>query len=94
MSNVHADPAATGTRFGVAVVTVDAAAGDCVIHAPRPGPAGDVMTRKRFDSLDEVQGAYAVQIARAAIDPVAGDIARALKFAGQQIAAAQQGSNL
>ncbi len=91
MSNIHADPATNGTQFGDVTVTVNLSAGDCVVHAPRPGPVMPVMRSTRFHSLDEIQGAYQVQIGLAATDPVARDIARALKFAGQQLNAHQEG---
>lgn len=91
MSSPHTDPASNGTQFGDVTVTVDLIAGDCVIHAPRPGPVFPIMRSTRFHSLDEIQGAYQVQIGLAATDPVARDIARALKFAGQQLNARQGG---
>lgn len=91
MSSPHADSATNGIRFGEVTVTVDLAAGDCVVHAPRPGPVMPVMRSTRFNSLDEIQGAYSVQIGLAATDPVAADIARALKFAAQQLYAKQEG---
>ncbi|WP_299144080.1 hypothetical protein [uncultured Tateyamaria sp.] len=85
MSAPHADPATHGTCFGAVLVTVDLAAGDCVVHAPRPGSFTGDLHPKRFNSLDEVQGAYQVQIGLAATDPIARDFSRALKFAGQQL---------
>ncbi|AVO37375.1 hypothetical protein [Pukyongiella litopenaei] len=85
MTSPHADPATNGVRFGNVIVTVDLAAGDCVIRAQRPGPVMPVSRSTRLHSLEEIQGAYQVQIGLAATDPVAGDIARALKFAGQQL---------
>jgi hypothetical protein len=91
MSNIHADPAINGTTFGEVTVTVDLSAGDCVIRAPRPGLIMPVMRTARFHSLDEIQGAYQVQYCLAATDPVAADIARALKFAAQQLKAKQEG---
>lgn len=91
MSSPHADPATNGTRFGNVTVTVDLALGDCVIHAPRPGPVMPVMRSARFHSLDEIQGAHAAQIGLAATDPVAADIAHALKFAAGQINVHQEG---
>ena len=90
MMNVHADPAANGTAFGEVTVTVDLEAGDCVINAPRPGPIMPVTRSTRFHSLDEIQGAYQVQIGLAASDPVARDIARALKFAATQLHSHQE----
>ncbi|WP_299084160.1 hypothetical protein [uncultured Ruegeria sp.] len=90
MSNIHADPATNGTTFGKATVTVDQIAGDCVVHAPRPGPVMPVMRSTRFHSLDEIHGAYQVQSGLATTDPIAADVARALKFAGQQLKAHQK----
>ena len=89
MSSPHSDPAANGTRFGQVVLTVDLALGDAVIRAPQPGPCGPIPRKVRFNSLDEIEGAYVTQAARASIDPVAEDIARALKFAADQIRQAQ-----
>ncbi len=85
MSSIHADPATNGTNFGCVTVTVDLDAGDCVIHAPQPGPVAAVPRRVRFHGQDEIQAAYHVQINLAATDPVARDIARALKFAHRQL---------
>jgi hypothetical protein len=85
MSDIHAHPEANGTKFGEVTVTVDPECGDCVIIAPRPGPIAPVMRRTRFHSLYEIQGAYQVQFGLAATDPTARDVARALKFAAQQI---------
>jgi hypothetical protein len=85
MSAVHNDPASNGTTFGRVTVTVDLAAGDCMIHGTRPGPIVEVPVRKRFHSIDEIQGAYQVQLGLSASDPAAGDVARALKFAAQQL---------
>lgn len=92
MNSPRVDPAANGgTRFGEVLVTVNLSAGHCVVHAPRPGPFMPVMRARRFHSLEEIQGAYQVQCRMAATDPVAADIARALKFAGQQLKAKQEG---
>ncbi|WP_099244819.1 hypothetical protein [Pelagimonas phthalicica] len=88
--SAHADPATHGTVFGEAVVTVDLTLGDCVIRAPRPGPILPVQRRVRFHSVEEIQAAYQVQIGLAQTDPVAGDIARALKFAVQQLQSHQE----
>ncbi|GHE88461.1 hypothetical protein GCM10016455_05740 [Aliiroseovarius zhejiangensis] len=87
MSDIHANPETHGQRFGDVLVTVDVAAGDCVIHAPmtRRGAATQVAKRLHLHGLDEITGAYAVQFQRGATDCVAADIARALKFAGQSI---------
>lgn len=85
MSNIHADPASNGSTFGEVTVTVDLTAGDCVVTAPRPGLIMPVMRTTRFHSLDEIQEAYQAQYRLAATD-----IARALKFAGQQLKAKQE----
>lgn len=83
MSDIHSRPDLHGTRFGEVVVTVDAEKGDCVIRAPRPGAIAPVERQMRLHSLEEISGAYQVQRGLAATDPIAGDIARALKFAAQ-----------
>ena len=82
MSSIHADPKRYGVTFGSVTATVDAALGDCVLHTQRPGPTGPVPIQKRFHSLDEIQGAYAVQSAHG---NERSDIARALKFAASQL---------
>jgi len=82
LSSPHTNPAAHGTVFGAATVTVDFEAGDCVIRVDAPGYR---TKRPRFQSLEEIQGAYQVQFGLAATDPIAADVARALKFAGQQL---------
>ncbi len=87
MSRVHADLARNGQVFGDVTVTVDPVVGDCVVHVPHPGPGAPVMRSLRFHDLDELRGAWQVQDRLAATDPVAGDIARALHFAGQRIRA-------
>ncbi|WP_171178637.1 hypothetical protein [Ruegeria sp. HKCCD8929] len=92
MTSPHCDPLANGRVFGQVTVTVDLDAGDCVVRAPRQGVVAMVPRSTRFHSLDEIRGAYQVQIGRAATDPVAKDIAAALKFAGQQIKAHQEGT--
>lgn len=91
MNYIHADPASNGTKFGEVTVTVDLAAGDCVVHAPRPGPIMPVMRRFRFHSLEEIQKAYQVQVGWAATDPVAADLVKALQFAGTLIKEKQEG---
>lgn len=90
MTSVHANPATNGTVFGKATVTVDLDAGDCVVHSFRQGPVGLLPRSMRLHSLDEIHGAYQVQSGLAATDPIAADIARALKFAGQQLKAHQE----
>lgn len=82
MNSPHDNPAANGTTFGVATVTVDLEIGDCVIVVVATGHRS---RRPRFHGLEEIQGAYQVQFGLAATDPVAADIARALKFAAKQI---------
>ncbi|KPU84838.1 hypothetical protein JI58_01245 [Marinosulfonomonas sp. PRT-SC04] len=88
MRSPHDNPSANGTVFGTATVTVDLDAGDCVISVAATGYR---RHQPRFHSLDEIQGAYQVQIGLAATAPVAGDIARALKFAAQQLKNHQEG---
>lgn len=82
MRGPHDNPAANGTVFGVATVTVDLDVGDCVVVVDADGYR---TRRPRFHSIEEIQGAYQVQAGLAATDPVAGDIARALKFAATQL---------
>lgn len=82
MTSPHDSPSSNGSVFGVATVTVDLEAGDCVIRADANGYRARQL---RLHGLDEVQGAYQVQNGLAAISPVAKDIASALKFAGQQL---------
>ena len=92
VSSVHDDPARNGTRFGVAVVTVDMEVGDCVVEAPvRHGPV-PMPRRMRLHGLEEIQGAYLEQRGLAGSDPVAFDMANALKFAGQRIRQKQEGN--
>ena len=68
-------------RFGDALVALDGAGG-CIVRV-------DDLThqnrRMHLHSLDEIAGAYQMQQGMASTDPIAADIARALKFAGQQI---------
>ncbi|WP_170326737.1 hypothetical protein [Ruegeria arenilitoris] len=89
MTSPHSDPATHGQRFGQAVVTIDLVAGDCVVIAPGRGPVSLVPRKMRLHGLEEIQGAYQVQIGLAATNPIARDIADALKFAGQQLKAHQ-----
>jgi hypothetical protein len=81
----HADPAAHGSVFGQVRVTIDAGLGDCVVHGVRPGGIIGKPFRMRLNSVDEIMGAYQVQRGNAGADPLAADIASALKFAIQQI---------
>lgn len=92
MTSPHANPEAHGHRFGDVIVTIDLAAGDCQVIAPRPGPVMPVTRKMRLHSLEEITGAYRAQIGLAATDPVAKNIADALKFAGQQLKAQQKGN--
>ncbi|KIC15017.1 hypothetical protein [Leisingera sp. ANG-Vp] len=90
MSSPHLTAEDYGTKFGKVIVTVDLERGDCIIIAPGRGLVGqEVPSRKRFNSLDEIEGAYRIQLqlAQAAGNkhPNAQDMARALKFAGQQL---------
>lgn len=89
MSRIHSNPDAHGVTFGKATVTVDLEAMDCMIRAPRPSRGsmvGDVPQARRFHSLEEMRGAYATQMVLAGRgDEVAADIARALKFAAEQL---------
>lgn len=93
MTGPHGDPAKNGQRFGEVVVTIALELGDCVIHAPRPGLIHTVIRRTRYHSVEEIQTAYSVQLGLAHTDPVARDIAAALKFAGQQLKAHQEERN-
>lgn len=94
MSSPHLDPDAHGARFGQVTVTVDLDLGDCVITAPVKAPVGTMPCRKRFNSLDEVQGALGIQLQLAQRpshkNSNARDLARALEFAGKQLKAQQE----
>ncbi|WP_035920114.1 hypothetical protein [Leisingera aquimarina] len=90
MNSPHLDPATHGTKFGKITVTVDLDLGDCIIIAPGKGLVGqEVPSSKRFNSLDEIAGAYRTQcqLAASAADkhPNAQDMANALKFAGRKL---------
>jgi hypothetical protein len=85
MTSPHADPARYGTCFGEVIVTIDLEAGDCEVRAPRPGPIGRITKTMRLHSVEEIQNAYQVQLGLAATDPIARDIAKALKFAAHQL---------
>jgi len=93
MSSPHTNPDLHGTRFGQAVVTVDLELCDCVVIAPQRAGVSTVPRKMRLNSLDEIRGAYGVQIGLARRSngnhQIAADIARALKFAGEQIKAQQ-----
>ncbi len=93
--SVHADPATHGHRFGAVVVTVDLVAGDCMIRAPQPckGPVSTVERKTRLNTLDEIYAAYRTQnwlSRKPQQHPYAGDMASALKFAGQLLKAEQE----
>ncbi|MBY6056785.1 hypothetical protein [Leisingera daeponensis] len=94
MTSPHLDPETHGTTFGKITVTVDQNLGDCIIIAPGKGLVGqDVPSRKRFNSLDEIRQAYRTQnwlSRKAQQHPHAGDMASALKFAGQLLKAEQE----
>lgn len=96
MSLQHANPNKHGTQFGQVVVTVDLAMGDCMVRAPQRVGVVTALRKIRFNSLDEIQGAYQAQLMLAQRHPEdhhhAADIARALKHAGQRLKA-QQGRN-
>lgn len=85
MTSPHADPERHGVKFGDVTVTVDLELGDCVVIAPRPARFGPVPRRTRFLTVEEVEGAYQAQAAQGSNDPVASDMARALKFAAQRL---------
>lgn len=78
--------ASNGQLFGSVSVTVDVHAGDCIVHSFRDGIGDPVPVRMHLHSLDEIQGAYQVQVGRAPSDPRAADVVRALEFANQLIA--------
>lgn len=82
MTSPHDSPSSNGHVFGVTTVTVDLVADDCVIRVDADGYRARQL---RLHGLDEIQGAYQVQNGLAATSSVAKDIARALKFAGQQL---------
>lgn len=87
MSDIHSNPDTHGRAFGDVVVTVDRAAGDCVVRIPhkRKGAVTPSTRTIRFNNLDEIRGAYAQQSRLSAVDPIAADYARALKHAGMAI---------
>lgn len=89
MTSPHANPELHGTCFGKVVVTVDLELGDCVVIAPQRAGITTAPRKMRLNSLDEIRGAYGIQIRlaeRAGTNHEhAADIARALRFAGEQI---------
>jgi hypothetical protein len=94
MSSPHSDPASNGQTFGEVTVTVDLDAGDCVVHSFRPGPVFPIAKTMRLHSLDEVQATYIAQYRLGSTNPMAADVARALKFAAQQLKSRQGGNRL
>jgi hypothetical protein len=94
LTSPHLDPERHGTTFGRAVVTVDLELGDCIVRSPHTGPVCTVSRTVRFNSLDEIRGAYSTQMRLAkkspTATPYAADIARALKHAGQRLKAHQE----
>ncbi|MEY8099054.1 hypothetical protein AB9F29_16755 [Falsihalocynthiibacter sp. S25ZX9] len=82
LTSPHLNPAANGTVFGVATVTVDFKARDCCVVVSADGYG---VKRLRLHSIEEIQATYQVQHGRAGFDPVAADVANALKFAGRQL---------
>ena len=85
MSEHTHNPFAGAQRFGRVLVVVDTENDGCLVQAPQPGPVGEVNRTFRLHGIEEIQGAYQVQLGLAATDPVASDIASALKFAAQQL---------
>ena len=92
MTSPHSAPELHGIKFGQVTVTIDLALGDCVVIAPRPGPICTAPRKMRLNSLDEIRGAYATQFRQIKTDPIAADIARALRLAGEKIKEQQKGS--
>ncbi len=77
-------------EFGEVGVVVNLHAGHCDLSAPRPARSGIVTRQRMILDLDEIEGARIAQMHRPASDPVARDIARALKFAAEHLAAHRQ----
>ena len=77
-----------GQLFGAARVVVDAACGECIVLVTLGGLK--LPKRMHLHSLDEIRGAFSVHTQRH-WDPVAQDVARALKFAGMRIAKGGRG---
>ena len=71
-----------GQVFGAARVVVDPLGAACIVEVTRRG--GDLVKRMQLHSLDEIRGAFSIH-SQCHWDPVAQDVARALKFAGMQI---------
>lgn len=77
------DPA-HGVTFGRVVVTVSHEMQDCVLHVDLNAQA--VPARQvRLESPEEVEGALAAQEMMAAVDPVAGNMVSALRFADEKL---------
>lgn len=77
-----------GQVFGAARVVVDAACGECIVLVTLGG--FKLPKRMHLHGLDEIRGGFSVHAQRH-LDPVAQDVARALKFAGVRIAKGGQG---
>lgn len=82
VTSPHLDPASNGTVFGMATVTVDLKLRDCCVVVAADGYG---LKRLRLHSLEEIQATYQVQHGRSGFDPIAADVAKALKFAAQQL---------
>lgn len=78
----HLDPAANGRVFGKATVTVDFEARDCCVVVAADGYG---LRRLRLHSVEEIKATYQVQHGRSGLDPIAADVTKALKFAGEQL---------
>jgi len=87
VSGASHDPWKDAQRFGQVLVVVDTENDGAMVQAPQPGPVHDLMRTMRLHGLDEITGAYQVQSGMASTDPVAANIARALKFAAAQLKA-------
>ncbi|PCJ04123.1 MAG: hypothetical protein COB16_19490 [Rhodobacteraceae bacterium] len=62
MTSPHTDPDRHGVSFGAVVVTVDVNLGDCIISAPQPGLICTTRRKKRFNSTDEIEGAFTTHL--------------------------------
>jgi hypothetical protein len=76
--------------FGRVKVLVNLTDGHCAVTAPRTGNMQHATRTMRLHSLDEIRGAYAIQYRLSAQCAVAADIARALRFAGEQLKSHQE----
>lgn len=88
MTSPHANPEKNGHQFGVVLITIDTVKGDCRYRVNADGARNKAP---HLHSLEEIQGAYQAHITQAATVPASADIARALKFAAQQINNNQKG---